>query len=289
MFVKDNTVSSIKAYFFDRLSAFYTASEMKLMFNELLMSRLNLSRTELMLSDSLRLSESDLLYFRTCVHRMKENEPFQHVLGSTEFYGLEIKCDNRALIPRPETEELVDWIVNDFKNHEFSIIDVCTGSGCIALALKSVFKNCTVEAVDVSKDALDLAKDNAEILNLDVRFYEDDILATTKLGMNARKWDVIVSNPPYIPVSDKDQMHANVLDYEPGLALFVSNDDALIFYRKIAELAKESLSKSGALYFEIHENLSSDVQALLKSIGFQSVVCRQDMQGKDRMIKAELM
>lgn len=286
MFVKDNSVASIKAYFFDRLSEFFTQSELKLMFNELLLARLNISRTELMLSDNLRLSESDLLYFRTSVHRIKDNEPFQHVLGSTEFYGLEIKCDKRALIPRPETEELVDLIASDFKGENASIIDVCTGTGCIALALKSVFPTSIVDGIDISKEALSLAHENARELKLDVQFHAIDILTAIDLGLNAEKWDVIVSNPPYIPVSDKAQMHANVLDFEPGLALFVSNEDPLIFYRKIAELALVSLSGSGVLYFEIHENLGNEVVELLKSVGFKSVDCRKDMQGKDRMVKA---
>lgn len=288
MFVKDNTVSSIKNYFFDRLSGQYSASELKLMFNEFLMSRLNLSRAELMLSSDIRLSESDLLFFRSCVHRMKVSEPFQHVLGTTEFYGLEIKCDKRALIPRPETEELVDWIIKDNTHVSPVILDVCAGSGCIALALKSEIPNATIEAIDVSDEALSLANENAELLNLEVRFDKMDVLSSHSLVKQTQKWDVIVSNPPYIPVSDKEQMHSNVLDFEPGLALFVSNEDPLIFYRKIAELALISLSDSGVLYFEIHENLGDEVVELLESIGFKSVECRKDMQRKDRMIKAQL-
>lgn len=287
MFVKDNSVSSIKDYFFDRLSSQFTASELKLMFNELLMSRMKLSRAELMLANDLRLSESDLLYFRSCVHRMKDNEPFQHVLGSTEFYGLEIICDRRALIPRPETEELVDWIVQDNRKEDARILDICTGTGCIALALKSVVRNGNVEGVDISDDALDLAKKNASQLDLDVLFKKMDVLSVNCLSFNSHKWDIIVSNPPYIPVSDKVQMHANVLDFEPGLALFVSNEDPLLFYRKIGKLAKESLSDDGSLYFEIHENLGEEVEELLKSIGFNSIAIRKDMQGKDRMIKAQ--
>lgn len=285
MFVSDNSVASAKAYFFDRLSELFSQSELKLMFNEFLMDRLKLSRTNLLLAENLLLSESDLLYFRSCVHRLKENEPFQHILGSTEFYGLEIKCDHRALIPRPETEELVDWIVNDFKGQNPSIIDVCAGTGCIALALKSQFKNSIVEGLDVSVDALNLAKENAVSLNLDVDFQELDVLAATEIGSKPQKWDVIVSNPPYIPVSDKVKMHANVLDFEPGLALFVSNEDPLLFYRTIGQLSIASLAENGALYVEIHEELGVEVVELFEMIGFKDVQCKKDLQGKDRMVK----
>lgn len=285
MFVSDNSVASAKAYFFDRLSELYSQSELKLMFNEFLMDRLKLSRTNLLLAENLLLSESDLLYFRSCVHRLKENEPFQHILGSTEFYGLEIKCDHRALIPRPETEELVDWIVNDFKGQDPSIIDVCAGTGCIALALKSQFPNSLVEGLDVSVDALNLAKENASKLELAVQFHELDVLATAEIGSKFQKWDVIVSNPPYIPVSDKAKMHANVLDFEPGLALFVSNEDPLLFYRTIGKLAIASLAENGVLYVEIHEELGAEVVELLEGIGFKDVQCKKDLQGKDRMVK----
>lgn len=285
MFVSDNSVSSVKAYFFDRLSDLFSPSELKLMFNEFLMSRLKLSRTNLLLAENLLLSESDLLYFRSCVHRLKDNEPFQHILGSTEFYGLEIKCDHRALIPRPETEELVDWAVQDFKGKSPAIIDVCTGTGCIALALKSQFPQSLVEGVDVSREALQLANENAKLLDLAVEFQEVDVLNTKQLGSQQQKWDVIVSNPPYIPVSDKAQMHENVLNFEPELALFVSNEDPLLFYRTIGQLAMNSLNASGSLYVEIHEELGDEVIALFESIGLKEVECRKDMQGKNRMVK----
>lgn len=285
MFVSDNSVSSAKAYFFDRLSDLFSPSELKLMFNEFLMSRLKLSRTNLLLAENLLLSESDLLYFRSCVHRLKENEPFQYILGSTEFYGLEIKCDRRALIPRPETEELVDWVVKDWKGQSPTIIDVCTGTGCIALALKSRFAQSLVEGVDVSIEALQLANENAELLEMDVQFQDLDVLEATQIGLKQQKWDVIVSNPPYIPVSDKAQMHENVLNFEPGLALFVSNEDPLLFYRTIGQLALSSLTPEGSLYVEIHEDLGEEVVSLFESIGLKNVECRKDMQGKNRMVK----
>lgn len=286
MFVKDNTVLSARAYFNDRLTDLFSPSELKLMFNEFLIARLNIARSELHFSDKLKLSESDLLYFRSCVHRLKDNEPFQYILGSTEFYGLEILCDRRALIPRPETEELVDWIVKDHASSQpLKMLDLCTGTGCIALALKSLFTTSNVAGIDVSENALALAKENSLKNSLDVSFYKVDLLQIKDDDFPQFQFDIWVSNPPYIPQKEKENMHANVLDFEPEIALFVEDRDPLMFYRIIAEQGLLHLKKGGKLFFEIHENLGTEMIELLSNLGYSEVELRKDLQGKNRMLK----
>jgi len=286
MFVKDNSVGSARIYFNNRLSELFSLSELKLMFNEFLIARLKISRNDLHFSDQLKLSESDLLYFRSCVHRLKDNEPFQYILGSTEFYGLEILCDRRALIPRPETEELVDWIVKEHATIEpLEILDLCTGTGCITLALKSLLGHSNVVGIDVSEDALSLAKENALKNNLEVAFRKLNLLNFQSDEFLKTEYDIWVSNPPYIPVSEKKSMHSNVLDFEPEIALFVADNDPLIFYRIIAEQGLKHLKTGGKLYFEIHENLGNEMLQLLSNLGYASLELKADMQGKNRMLK----
>lgn len=286
MFVSDNSIASVRNYFNERLDKLYSSSELKLIFNSFLEQRFQLTKTELMLADNLKCSESDLLFFRSCVKRLRENEPFQYVLGSTEFYGLEIKCDSRALIPRPETEELVDWIVKETANKESRILDLCTGSGCIALGVKSSLPKSVVHALDYSEHALALAKENVSTLNLDVHVFSGNVLDANALNEITENYDIFVSNPPYIPVSDKKDMHANVLDYEPEMALFVENNNPFLFYEKIIQLAMKSLNSKGKLYFEIHEKYASDILDLFQKYKFKDIEIRQDMQGKDRMMCA---
>lgn len=285
MFVSDNSVKSIRQYFTDRLQSLFSASEIRFMFQEALMVRLNLTKSELILSDTLRLSESDLLYFRSIVKRLLNNEPYQYIVGSTIFYDLRIKCDARALIPRPETEELVDWIVKDAgeKKH-MRILDVCTGTGCIALALKSVFTESNIQATDISEDALNLAQLNATENDLQIELFQMDVLKEQL--PETMNYDIWVSNPPYIPEEDKEQMHPNVLAYEPHLALFVSNDDPLVFYRRIGEMGLMYLKNGGKLYFEIHEKQGHAVCDLLQTLGYRSVELRKDLQGRERMVGA---
>ncbi len=284
MFVKDNTLNSAKTYFYERLEGF-SESELKLMWTEIICKRFNWSRAELLMNADFRLSESDLLFIRSYVKRLQENEPFQYILGETEFYGLTIKCDKRALIPRPETEELVDWI-SENSNIE-KAVDICSGSGCIALALKTVYKNATILGVDISQDANDLARENAQLNKLDVTFETEDALDSHSDFWNTLSGlDVIVSNPPYIPENEKTEMNSNVLDFEPHLALFVENNSPIIFYERIAELAQQKLKSGGLLYFELHHLYSAEVIAHLEKIGFHHIEIRKDLQGKNRMLKA---
>jgi release factor glutamine methyltransferase len=220
------------------------------------------------------------------VKRLQVNEPFQYILGETTFCDLTLICDSRALIPRPETEELVAWI-SELLNLNF-IIDVCSGSGCIALGLKSRFPNARVFGVDVSEVANELAQANAQRNHLPVEFFKADVLE-----INSEFWkyldavDVIVSNPPYITCKEIEQMNPNVLDYEPHLALFVPNDSAIIFYERIAMLGLQKLNQNGFLFFELNPDFADQVIEMLKILGFSNIELKNDLQGKKRMLKAQ--
>jgi release factor glutamine methyltransferase len=209
---------------------------------------------------------------------LKTNKPIQHIIGETEFYELKFNVNEHTLIPRPETEELVKWILQ----HEFtSALDIGTGSGCIAIALRKN-KSAEISAIDVSESALLVAKENAKINGVEINFLLQDILKTIALP----KVDVIVSNPPYVLDMEKEIMQDNVLNNEPHLALFVPDNNPLLFYKKIAELAFTSLSKNGLLFFEINERFGMETVAMLNAIGFVDIELKKDINEKDRMIKA---
>ena len=216
--------------------------------------------------------------FRQIIEDLKANIPIQYILGETEFYGLKFKVNEHTLIPRPETEELVLWILE----HEFnSALDIGTGSGCIPIAIKKN-KNVEISAIDVSETALLVAKENAKTNEVKINFFKQDILKTD----NLERVDVIISNPPYILEKEKDLILSNVLDNEPHLALFVTNENPLLFYKKIAELSYACLSKNGLLFFEINESFGIEIIELLKCIGFVDIELKKDINEKDRMLKA---
>ncbi|MFM7683185.1 MAG: peptide chain release factor N(5)-glutamine methyltransferase, partial [Bacteroidota bacterium] len=264
----------------------FSESELKSMWKQLICKRFEWSDSEFLLSSENRLSESDLLYVRSFVKRLQDNEPFQYILGETRFCDLSILCDSRALIPRPETEELVSWI-SELTNVN-SIIDICSGSGCIALGLKSHFSNAKVSGVDLSEEANNLAETNAIRNKLSVDFYIADALdLNSDFWKNMDSVDVIVSNPPYITLDEKMLMNLNVLDYEPHLALFVPNDSAIIFYERIAKLALQKLNQKGFLFFELNPDFADDVVKMLKNLGFGNIELKNDLQGKKRMLKAQ--
>ncbi|MBL1281453.1 MAG: peptide chain release factor N(5)-glutamine methyltransferase [Fluviicola sp.] len=286
--MEKNNFDSIIRYFEDSLPS-SSVSEINLMVKYLTLKRLNIDETDFLLKKDLLFSESDLLFFRDAVKRMQNHEPFQHVLGEVEFYGLILKSDKRALIPRPETEGLVDWVVKSLdKNVPILIMDLCAGSGCVALGVKSVLTYVKVIASELSEDAIALINENIEKTNLKIEVQRMDVLAEDAfLNFEKNSFDCWISNPPYIPNKDKILMHENVLDFEPEMALFVEDDDALLFYRKIAQQGQVYLKKGGLLFFEIHEELAEDVIALLKKNNFVNIELRKDLQGKDRMIKAQ--
>jgi release factor glutamine methyltransferase len=220
---------------------------------------------------------------KAIVARLKNAEPIQYVLGETEFFGLKLKVNPAVLIPRPETLELVEWVLQSKLPDRCNILDIGTGSGCIALAIKKNIRDARVSAIDISEKALEIARLNADINNLGIEFFQADILHLRKIG--GEKYDVIVSNPPYVRESEKAKMHNNVLCYEPGIALFVDDKDPLVFYNAIAIFAKENLTANGQLFFEINEKLGEEMSGLLSGLGFTEIEIRKDINGKNRMIR----
>lgn len=217
--------------------------------------------------------------------RLKTGEPIQYILGHGPFYGREFKVTPATLIPRNETEELVHLIIKENHSQNLRILDIGTGSGCIPITLALEIKNPVVFGVDVSEDALDIATLNAKNLHAAVTFSRCDIL---KEVPEIQELDILVSNPPYIPFEEKEKIHRNVLDFEPHLALFVENEDPLIFYKKIAHIGKNLLKPSGKIYFEINERYGSHVADLLSDSGYKKVRIMQDLNGKDRMISGQI-
>lgn len=285
MFVQTNSIQAVKAYFTERLKTRFSENEIKHFFYESVVERLALSKTALLLNEPQLVSESDLLFFRSIVKRLLQNEPFQHIIGSTYFYDLKLKTDKRALVPRPETEELVDWVVTDQKDNQPSkIADICSGSGCIALALKSVMPATEITAIELSDAALALGNENAKNLGLNIHFVQKNVFDS--FDEVTSDYAVWVTNPPYIPEIDRAEMHENVLSFDPEMALFVPNEDPLLFYREIGKKALHHLKHQGVLYAEIHERFAAETRQLLKEIGFDSIEIKKDLQGKDRMIKA---
>jgi len=221
----------------------------------------------------------------TIVERLRSFEPIQYILGETEFYDLTFRLSPNVLIPRPETEELVDWIIKDKPIPSVRILDVGTGSGCIPVTLKRHLKQATVSACDISPDVLRTAKNNAVLNQVEIEFFELDILKSADLVFS-EKLNILVSNPPYIRNSEKRLMQPNVLRFEPHLALFVDDNNPLIFYRALAKFGRNNLVPGGLVYLEINEALGKECCALLEQEGFSNVLLRQDLNGNDRMIRA---
>lgn len=218
------------------------------------------------------------------------NRPVQYVLGSCWFYKHWFKVNEQVLIPRSETEELVHWIVSNSRssNDELTIVDIGTGSGCIAISLKEALTHATVHAIDKSNEALEIARQNANDIGVDINFIALDFLDPSSVATLPVS-DILVSNPPYIPTSEKKEMAAHVVNYEPALALFVDNKDPLIFYKRIAEVGKTHLKKKGWVYVEIHESFGTAVKDLFLQQGYSNVELKKDMQGKDRMVRAQYL
>lgn len=222
--------------------------------------------------------------FEAIAIKLQAGVPIQYILGETLFYGLPFKVSPAVLIPRPETEELVDWIIE--KTQPITLLDIGTGSGCIAIALKKHLQDVKISALDISGDALAIAKQNAVINKVDINFIQADALQLTEKLLPAT-YSVIVSNPPYITGAEKATMHQNVLANEPHIALFVPDEHALVFYEAIANYALSNLENKGLLFFEINEHLGKETVAMLNAKGFKNIVLKKDMQGKDRMICCE--
>jgi release factor glutamine methyltransferase len=277
----------IKEYrnqFIQELTSMYGEGEAESFFYLILEEKQQLKRIDLALHPDLEISEEETVVWNSILEQLKLEIPIQYLLGKTSFYGLDFEVNGNVLIPRPETEELVDWIVSNVlkngRSKSMKILDIGTGSGCIAVSLAKNLPNAQVFAIDVSEKALATAKKNAERNEVEVTFISQNILETMDLG---QEFDIIVSNPPYVRNLEKEEIKKNVLDNEPHLALFVEDNDALIFYRKIAELAQKNLSNSGQLYFEINQYLGKEMISLLEELNFKNVELRKDIYGNDRM------
>ncbi|MFD0941312.1 peptide chain release factor N(5)-glutamine methyltransferase [Pedobacter boryungensis] len=273
------------------LNSLYPEDEAQALFQLTLHHLLGLSRADYLLKKEQDISVDDLSKFESILKELQTGKPIQYIFGEAHFYGLTFKVNESVLIPRPETEELVEWIIStcslNQKSELINILDIGTGSGCIAIALKKNLPNTAVVALDIAADSLGIAKQNAQLNNVEVQFIEDDIL-NAQLSTFSSQFSIIVSNPPYITAHEKAEMHANVLAHEPHRALFVSNEKPLIFYDAITNFALKNLQQNALLFFEINEYLGQQTVQLLKDKGFKDIELRKDMQGKERMIKASL-
>lgn len=289
MRIPSNHIRSITKFFHDELHGLYSVEEIENFIFYAFEHYLGLTRTDLFLKANDTITESELLKFNNIVKRLKKQEPIQYILGETWFYGLKLNVNPAVLIPRPETEELVDWIVKEFRvqGSRFNVLDVGTGSGCIAIALKKNIPNAEVFALDISQEALDVVRRNAAINEVNVNFMQADILKNDPSFQYFNFFDVIVSNPPYVLQSEKESMMPNVLAHEPHLALFVNDNDPLLFYKAIINFAQKHLADKGKLFFEINEAKADDVRSLLLQSGFKNVEVKKDLSGKERMIRAE--
>ncbi len=283
-------LKSYKSTFLQELSTLYDEKEIESFFYIVLESFHNKKRIDLALNPEMEMDAVQLLRWESVLSDLKKEKPIQYILGETEFYGLPFLVNENTLIPRPETEELVEWIISNNeglrqaqsdKSAKLKILDIGTGSGCISISLAKNLPDAQVAAIDVSEKALATAYKNAEINKVEVNFILENILETEVLD---EKYDIIVSNPPYVRNLEKQEIKSNVLQYEPHLALFVEDNDALLFYRKIATLAKKNLSENGKLYFEINQYLGKETVRLLEGMDFKNVILKKDVYGNDRMI-----
>ena len=287
MKVPSNLVKDIRNYYCEQLCSIYDRDEANAMILILFEHYFNISRVKMALEPELRLSESEMLTFHFAVKDLLKSKPLQYIIGETEFCGLKFKVNESTLIPRPETSELIMKIVESQKpkaKSQKSILDIGTGSGCIAISLAKHIADSKVYALDISEKALEIAKENAANNNIEVTFIHDDILSLRN-NIDA-KFDIIVSNPPYVRELEKAEMRDNVLNWEPHTALFVSDNDPLVFYRNILEFAKTHLNEKGEVWFEINEYLGKEMTELCKTMGFSDVEIHKDFRGKERVILA---
>lgn len=283
------TIKKYREYFINSLEDLYPIEELQSIFYLLASKYLNLSRIDIALQLDDTLTSDEEINFNQAIDRLKIYEPVQYILEETEFFGYPFLVNKQVLIPRPETEELVAWIIEDVKEKETTLLDIGTGSGCIAISLAKKLNDPSVTAIDVSKEAIDVAKKNSaqnhtkiEFMEVDVLHFKDNVELQQKLNS---KFDIIVSNPPYVRIKEQELMRPNVLKHEPDLALYVANETPLLFYKKIVQLSNLYLKAGGRLYFEINEYLGNELKKMLMEEGFKHVQIKKDMFGKDRMIK----
>lgn len=287
------TFIQLEKEFTNTLSSIHEAQEVKSLTWLSINSVCKLERAKYLSMRDDELAQTDLDKLLEILEQLKNGSPLQYILGETDFYDLKFKVNPSVLIPRPETEELVDWTlitIREMKGETevLKIVDIGTGSGCIPISIKKYIPLADITAIDISENALDTAKLNAELNKTELNFIKDNILTPTNQELVNTQYDVIISNPPYITESEKSKMHQNVLNYEPHNALFVPDNESLKFYNAISDFAINHLKKTGFLFLEINENFGKETISLLLKKGFKTTELRQDMYGKDRMIKASL-
>ncbi len=315
MRIASNKITDVVRFFRDELKDLYDKEELETFIAYCFEEFLNIKKIDIVSKGADTISESELLKFNFAIKDLKKYKPIQYILGKADFYGLKFIVNEYVLIPRQETEELVHLIIQENEevrieksesrsekeegktekreNFELStlnsILDIGTGSGCIPIVLKKKIPAATIFAIDISEKALEIAKQNARSNDVDIEFIQHDILSKNKLHLSTDvKFDIIVSNPPYIRENEKQQMHKNVLDYEPHLALFVSDNDPLLFYDVIANFALKKLNKNGKIYFEINEAFGWETKQMLESKGFKNVRLVKDLHNKNRILRGNL-
>ena len=294
-----------KSHFFDALKNSQDEQEIESFFFILTEYLHNLKRVDVTLNPNFELSEAEVGKWNAILAQLQLEKPIQYITGEAWFYGLQFEVNENTLIPRPETEELVEWIIESWKlevgswksenQKRINVLDIGTGTGCIPITLKTNLPQANVFAIDVSEMALEVARRNAELNKVEVNFIQANILEVedvsklqTSNSQLPTNFDIIVSNPPYVRNLEKQEIKKNVLDYEPHLALFVEDTDALLFYRKIAQLSIKNLSPNGLLFFEINQYLGKETVELLENLGFKNIELKKDIYGNDRMIKCSI-
>jgi release factor glutamine methyltransferase len=276
----------------EQLQDYYPEAEIKSFSYLILESVCNMDKTSVLRRKDTQLSLNENFRIQEIIEELKKYRPIQYILGETEFYGLRFKVDENVLIPRPETEELVEWIINKEKNPRtgYQLLDIGTGSGCIAIALAKHLPDAEIYALDISNEALEVARKNAQLNQADIHFFQHDILRSEPFAFpfSALTFDCIVSNPPYITEKEKTAMAKNVLDYEPHQALFVPQENPLLFYERIADFARNYLKENGSLYFETNSLYGKAAAKALEDKKFRSVKLIKDISGNDRILIAEV-
>jgi release factor glutamine methyltransferase len=279
-------IKDFKSYFVEQLMHKYDVDECTSLFYIVIDKMLNTSKMKFVLVQEKQIEAKDEAVLQSVIKQLLAGKPIQYVLGEAYFFGLPFFVDSSVLIPRPETEELVEWILENVRSSSSlytKVLDVGTGSGCIPVALKKNADGLDLYGMDISSEAIEVAKKNAALNEAEISFIQADIFKY----QTPATFDIIVSNPPYIKEDEKGQMHENVLDHEPHTALFVTNEHPLVFYEEIAEFSKKHLKANGLLFFEINEHLGAETVEMLRRKGFRNIVLRKDMQGKDRMIRCQ--
>ena len=289
-------IKKFRDYFNKTLKKLYPTSEIDTFLFLLLEEYLNFKRIDIVLKSNFEISPEDLILLRSSTKLLEQEIPIQYILGKTEFYGFPFILNEHVLIPRPETEELITSILEkvlktktfhtNAKEKQLKILDIGTGSGCIPISLKKSLPLAEISALEKSNKALRIAKKNTHLNKVDINLIQQDILKTTQLN---NTYDIIVSNPPYVRESEKKEIKNNVLNNEPHMALFVEDNNPLIFFDKIAELAKNHLTKNGLLFFEINQYLGKETVDLLRLKGFNTIELKKDIFGHDRVIIASIL